>query len=115
MYLFKTGLGQAYKPRSRTPAKPPPKAPVKPPPKVPADRLLEIYVHWELKVPFRKDLGGFRQEVVKAIGKHVAAHEKTGINAKLASKYLDTIFCIKFARYLVRSILLLHTFNPDAL
>ena len=31
------------------------------------------------------------------------------------TKYLDTIFCIKFARYLVRSILLLHTFNPDAL
>ena len=32
-----------------------------------------------------------------------------------AVKYLDTIFCIKFARYLVRSILLLNTFNPDAL
>ena len=30
-------------------------------------------------------------------------------------KYPDTIFCIKFARYLVRSILLLNPFNPDAL
>src|SRR2546421_122528 len=29
--------------------------------------------------------------------------------------YLDTIFCIKFARYLVRSILLLNAFTPDAL
>jgi hypothetical protein len=32
-----------------------------------------------------------------------------------AAKYLDTIFCIKFARYLVRSILLLNAFTPDAL
>jgi hypothetical protein len=34
---------------------------------------------------------------------------------ELEAKYLDTIFRIKFARYLIRSLLLLNTCKPDAL
>jgi hypothetical protein len=38
-----------------------------------------------------------------------------GVFMKQTSKYLDTIFRIKFVRYLVRSVLLWNTFTPNAL
>jgi len=41
--------------------------------------------------------------------------EAVGSQLQANVKYLDTIFCIKFARYLVRLILLLNAFTPDAL
>ena len=80
MYL-ETGLGQQFKPRPKAPAKPPIQA--KPRPKAPADRFLEIYVYWDLKVPFRKAFGAFHQKVAEAIGRHVAANEKTRIDGLL--------------------------------
>jgi len=36
-------------------------------------------VYWDLKVPFRKDFGAFRQKVAEAIGRHVVASERTRI------------------------------------
>ncbi len=81
MYL-ETGLGQVFKPRPKAPAKPPVQA--KPRPKAPADRFLAVYVYWDLKVPFRKDFGAFRQKVAEAIGRHVVANEKTRINGLLS-------------------------------
>jgi len=80
MYL-ETGLGQQFKPRPKAPAKPPIKA--KPRPKAPADRFLDVYVYWDLKVPLRKDFEAFRQKVAEAIGRHVAANEKTRIDGLL--------------------------------
>jgi hypothetical protein len=84
MYLFETGLGEVFKPREKTPPpKPPPKAPVKAPPKGPPDRFIEVYTLWDLWVPFRKDIKAFGQEVARAIGRHVAANEKTTVNSLL--------------------------------
>jgi hypothetical protein len=42
-----------------------------------------VYVNWDLWVPFRKDIKTFGQEVAKAIGRHVAANEKTRANSLL--------------------------------
>jgi hypothetical protein len=87
MYLMETSFGEAFKPRSpKPPARPPRKPLVKPLPKVPADRLLEVYVYWDLKVPFRKDLGDFGQEVAKAIARHVATSDKTQSDSLLRGK-----------------------------
>jgi len=80
MYL-ETGLGQQFKPRPKAPAKPPIQA--KPRPKAPADRFLEIYVYWDLKVPFRKAFGAFHQKVAEAIGRHIAASERKRIRGLL--------------------------------
>ena len=81
MYL-ETGLGQQFKPRPKAPAKPPIQA--KPRPKAPADRFLLVSVNWDLKVPFRKAFGAFHQKVAEAIGRHVAANEKTRIDGLLS-------------------------------
>jgi hypothetical protein len=87
MYLFETGLGEVFKPRQKTPApKPAPKAPAKQPPKGPQDRLVEIYVHWDLWVPFTKDFTAFGQEMAKAIGRHVSPSEKTTANSLLRGR-----------------------------
>lgn len=59
------------------------KVPPKAPPKGPPDTFLELYTHWDLWVPFRKDIKTFGQEVAKAIGRHVAASEKTTVNSLL--------------------------------
>jgi hypothetical protein len=62
MYL-ETGLGQPTRRRKRR---------VISPPRVgPADQLLIAEMKWGLKVPFRKDFGAFRQEMAKAIGRHI--------------------------------------------
>ena len=67
MYL-ETGLGQAFKPRSRY--------------KTP--RLYSVTVHWNLEVPFRKDFEAFRQELSKAIRPLVKAEaDKTEIDRLL--------------------------------
>jgi hypothetical protein len=63
------------------------KPPTKQPPKLPADRLVEIYVYWKLQVPFRKDFKAFRQEVIMAIGRHVAKSEKAKIDGLLRSSF----------------------------
>ena len=93
MYFVETGLGEVYKPREQK--KPPPtgqplhlprKVPPKALPKGPPDRFLEVYTHWDLWVPFRKDIKTFGQEVAKAIGRHVAASEKTKINSLLVGQ-----------------------------
>jgi hypothetical protein len=63
MYL-ETGLGQSAKRRRKGPF-------ISPPRIVPADQLRSANVRWALKVPFRKDYGSFRQEMTKAIGRHV--------------------------------------------
>lgn len=63
MYL-ETGLGQPSKRRRKAPF-------ISPPRVVPADQLRSANVRWALKVPFRKDFGAFRQEMAKAIGRHV--------------------------------------------
>ena len=89
MYFFETGLGEPFKPRDQK--KPPPrqppqlsrKVPSKTPAKGPPDRFLEVYAHWDLWVPFRKDIKTFTQEVAKAIGRHVAPSEKTMVNSLL--------------------------------
>jgi hypothetical protein len=84
MYFVETGLGEVFKPRQKAPPpKPPPKAPVKAPPKGPPDRFLEVYTLWDLWVPFRKDFTVFSQEAAKAIGRHVAAGDKTRVNSLL--------------------------------
>ena len=71
MYLFETGLGEIFKPREQK--TPPRRVPPKAPPKGPPDRFLEVYVYWDLWVPFRKDFTAFTQEAAKAIARHVAA------------------------------------------
>jgi hypothetical protein len=93
MYFVETGLGETFKPREQTktpPTRQPPqplrKAPPKPPPKGPPDRFLEVYAHWDLWVPFRKDITAFTQEAAKAIGRHVAPSEKTKINSLLVGQ-----------------------------
>lgn len=63
MYL-ETGLGQ----HSRRQRK---KRFISAPRVGPADQLLIAEMKWGLKVPFRKDFGAFRQEMAKAIGRHV--------------------------------------------
>jgi Glu-tRNA(Gln) amidotransferase subunit E-like FAD-binding protein len=63
MYL-ETGLGQPSKRRRKGPF-------ISQPRVVPEDQLRSANVRWALKVPFRKDFGAFRQEVAKAIGRHV--------------------------------------------
>jgi hypothetical protein len=84
MYLFETGLEEAFKPRQKSPPpKPPPIAPGKAPPKGPADQFIEVYTLWNLWVPFRKDIKTFGQEVAKAIGRHVAPSERTKVNSLL--------------------------------
>jgi hypothetical protein len=90
MYFVETGLGEPYKPReqpktppTRQPHQTPRKVPPKAPPKGPPDRLAAVYTHWDLLVPFRQDIKAFGQEVAKAIGRHVAASEKTKINSLL--------------------------------
>ena len=81
MYLFETGLGEVFKPRQKaSPPQPPRKVPPKAPPKGPPDRFLEVYTYWDLWVPFRKDFTAFTQEAAKAIGRHVAAGDKTRVN-----------------------------------
>jgi hypothetical protein len=93
MYFVETGLAEAFKPREQT--KTPPtrqrpqparKVPPKVPPKGPPDRFLDVYVYWDLWVPFRKDIETFRQEVAKAIGRHVAASEKTTVDKLLVGQ-----------------------------
>jgi hypothetical protein len=71
MYI-ETGLGQPRKKGAKLPQK---------------DIPTSVSVQWKLNVPFRKDFEAFRQEVVKAIGKHVAAREKTKIDPALNEKY----------------------------
>jgi hypothetical protein len=90
MYLFETGLGQAFKPRDQKktppPKQPPPplrKVPPKATPKGPPDGFLELYTHWDLWVPFRKNFMAFGQAVAKAIGRHVNPSEKTTIDSLL--------------------------------
>jgi hypothetical protein len=90
MYLFETGLGEIFKPReqktpppTRQPPRPPRRVPPKAPPKGPPDRFLEVYVYWDLWVPFRKDFTAFTQEAAKAIARHVAASDKTRVNSLL--------------------------------
>jgi hypothetical protein len=90
MYFVETGLGETFKPREQTKTpptrqrpQPPRKVPPKAPPKEPPDRLTGVYTHWDLWVPFRKDIETFGQEVAKAIGRHVAANEKTTVNRLL--------------------------------
>ncbi len=83
MYL-ETGFGQVFKPRPKPPAKPP--AHPKRRPKAPADRFLFVIVVWDLKVPFRKDFEAFRQKVAEAIGRHLPANEKTGIDGLLSGR-----------------------------
>jgi len=63
MYL-ETGLGQPSKRRRKRPFMPPPRV-------VQTDQLFWAEIRWRLKVPFRRDLGAFRQEMAKAIGRHV--------------------------------------------
>ena len=63
MYL-ETRLGQPSKRRRKRPF-------ISPPRVVPVDDLFRAEILWRLKVPFRRDLGAFRQEVAKAIGRHV--------------------------------------------
>lgn len=63
MYL-ETGLGQPSKRRRKRPFKSRPRV-------VLADDLFRAEMLWRLKVPFRSDLWAFRQEVAKAIGRHV--------------------------------------------
>lgn len=63
MYL-ETGLGQPSKRRQKGPF-------ISQPRVVPEDQLRSANVRWALKVPFRKDFVAFRQEMVKAIGRHV--------------------------------------------
>ena len=60
---FETGLGQPSKRRR--------KVVVSQPRLVPVDQLFYAETLWRLKVPFRRDLGAFRQEVAMAIGRHV--------------------------------------------
>jgi hypothetical protein len=72
MYL-ETGLGQPSRQRQQP----------KQPPKAPADRFLEVYAYWDLKVPFRKDFGAFRQKVEEGIGRHIAANERKRISGLL--------------------------------
>ena len=93
MYFVETGLGEIFKPREQT--KPPPtrqrpqpprKVPPKAIPKGPPDHFLEVYTLWDLWVPFRKEFKTFGQEVAKAIGRHVAANEKTKINSLLVGE-----------------------------
>jgi hypothetical protein len=93
MYFVETGLGETFKPREqpKTPPtrqrpQPPRKVPPKAPPKEPPDRFVGVYTYWDLWVPFRKDIETFRQEVAKAIGRHVAANEKTKINTLLVGE-----------------------------
>jgi hypothetical protein len=93
MYFVETGLGEVFKPRdqktippTRQPLQLPRKVPAKTPPKGPPDRFLELYTYWDLWVPFRKDIKIFGQEVAKAIGRHVAASEKTKINSLLVGQ-----------------------------
>jgi hypothetical protein len=93
MYFVETGLGEVFKPRdqktippTRQPPQLPRKVPAKTPPKGPPDRFLELYTYWDLWVPFRKDIKIFGQEVAKAIGRHVAASEKTKINSLLVGQ-----------------------------
>ena len=90
MYFVETGLGETFKPREQTKTpptrqrpQPPRKVPPKAPPKEPPDRFLGVYTHWDLWVPFRKDIKTFGQEVAKAIGRHVAASEKTTVDSLL--------------------------------
>jgi hypothetical protein len=86
MYFVETGLGEPFKPREKTPPpKPPPKAPVKAQPKGPPDRFLEVYAHWDLWVPFKKDFTAFTQETAKAIARHVGAGDKARVNTQLSS------------------------------
>jgi len=87
MYFVETGLGEVFKPReqkksppTRQPPQAPRKVPPKAPPKGPPDRFLEVYTLWDLWVPFRKDFTAFTQEAAKAIGRHVAAGDKTRVN-----------------------------------
>ena len=61
---FETNLGQPSRRRKKVPA-------ISPPRVVPADQLFWAEILWRLKVPFRRDVGAFRQEVAKAIGRHV--------------------------------------------
>jgi hypothetical protein len=91
---------EVFKPRQpeRKPSQSKPRkaVPTKPQPKVPEDRLVEIYIYWDLQVPFKKDLAAFRQEVEKAIGRHVAPAEKKNITSLLGQltnnlKNLETI------------------------
>jgi hypothetical protein len=79
MYLLETGFGQPYRQRdrSRRPSRPAPKAPVR---RAPKDRFEGVLTTWVLEVPFRQDYKAFRKEVVTAIGRHVAAKEKTKID-----------------------------------
>jgi hypothetical protein len=73
MYL-ETGLGQGIKPQEKGKTKQPPREPPRP-----KDIFRNVTTEWDLMVPFRKDFAAFRQEVVKAVGRHVAASEKTKI------------------------------------
>jgi hypothetical protein len=93
MYFVETGLGEVFKPRdqktippTRQPPQLPRKVPAKTPPKGPPDRFLELYTYWDLWVPFRKDIKIFGQEVAKAIGRHVAASERTTVNSLLVGE-----------------------------
>jgi hypothetical protein len=93
MYFVETGLGEAFKPREQTktpprrqPPQPPRKVPPKAPPKEPPDRFLELYTHWDLLVPFRKDFTAFTQETAKAIARHVGASDKARVNARVSSE-----------------------------
>ena len=93
MYFLEPSLGEPFKPREQK--KPPPtrqpperrrKVPPKAPPKEPQDRLSGVYAYWDLWVPFRKNIETFRQEVAKAIGRHVAANEKTTVDKLLVGQ-----------------------------
>jgi hypothetical protein len=70
MYLFETGFGQTPRPGRRAPK----------------DRVhTEVNTTVELQVPFRTDFKAFRQEVLKAIRKHVPVEEWTKIPPKVDS------------------------------
>ena len=59
------------------------KVPPKALPKGPPDRFLELYLYWDLWVPFRKDFTAFTQETAKAMGRHVSGGDKTMVNSLL--------------------------------
>ena len=87
MYFVETALGDVFKPRdqkktppTRQPPQPSRRVPPKAPAKGPPDRFLEVYTLWDLLVPFRKDFTAFTEEAAKAIGRHVAAGDKTRVN-----------------------------------
>lgn len=83
MYLFETGLGDVFKPRSRTPVKQPPKPPAKPPQTgsvaKDGDRRIcgqtssrTVTCDLNLKIRFRRSFSEFLRAVEEAYGRWMA-------------------------------------------